>query len=532
MSNRDPEEAPGGAYRASLVKRRRAKPERAARVTRASTREATAPKRDLDAELRRETRARIEAERAAILKADAATRAWNEELASAVPALGSVVSRAVATIVGEAPREEVIVAALRRELARVRGEHRPLLRVPAGSDADWIERLETRGREGRTSFQVRRDEGLASDKCVLELGARRVDLTPETQLAAFDDRLRSGVGGVASRPAPPLPEIEPLPVEDEPATAEASRTASEKGSEPRRARAANGRNVKVTKGGKRARVAPPSTSGDGEKAVPQPDGTKTDQPVPKEAAKVEGASAPARTDVGPAKVVPAEPEVQKRATLGPKGTGDTQPSQPSQREPLDDFDALDLGEGAARFEGATPPAPELPGRVWSRGTEASLADPDARGSRAVAALRARVAAEADALRRGVPGSDAAEPTWTGEDGAEASPAPGAGSGNDPFPPFVRGGRGQSRPDREGEANEPAIAPEPVVAPAPTGASSEVGELPGESIRRAIRRGPVSALEPAKVAAPEPTPERPAREPSGSLRLPPRIAKLIAEGRGR
>ena len=211
--SRDGAQAPR-SYRASVIKRRTepqpSRPE--VRAIGGRVRPATARRKvDPAEELRKETLARVAAEREAIARIDRMTLAWNEELASTVPSLSTVVSRAVASIVGEAPREEVVHNALRRELARVRTERAPVLRVSARDDAEengWVRRLRSKGEGGSTTFEVKADEAIADGRCILELGARRVELSPETQLATFDDAVRAQAGKLKPRPVPPLPDVE------------------------------------------------------------------------------------------------------------------------------------------------------------------------------------------------------------------------------------------------------------------------------------------------------------------------------------
>ena len=208
---RDAAQAPR-SYRAAVIKRR-VEPQQARPQIRATGGRVRPARRKVDPaeELRKETLARVAAEREAIARIDRMTLAWNDELASTVPSLGTVVSRAVASIVGEAPREDIVHSALKRELARVRTERAPVLRVSANEDAEengWVRRLREKGQSGATAFEVKPDEAVGAGRCVLELGARRVELSPETQLATFDDAVRAQSGKLKPRVAPPLPDVE------------------------------------------------------------------------------------------------------------------------------------------------------------------------------------------------------------------------------------------------------------------------------------------------------------------------------------
>ena len=567
-------------YRASLVKRRRPRSDKpqeggarsgvrieGGRIEAKPAQQPTA--RDLQAELRRETRARIEAERVAVRRIEATTAAWNEELASTVPSLGAVVSRAVASIVGEAPREDVVVTALRRELARVRGEHRPVLRVSAAEDASWIDRVAERGRTGRTPFELRRDETLTPGKCVLELGARRVDLSPETQLAAFDEKVRSGVGAAPPRAVPPLPAVAPLPDEaasppaglasaPEPVASRAEKAAASP--VPERAEAPSA--MSEIRGADKVENAETDRQSSSESAPAKPAARGTSprarvsvsRPTRKAAAPGD-ASKSVREDP-PEQVRAASPQptasearsakARKRAEEGPETSGRTPVESPRRDKPaarqgkrgasdesvpLDDFDALDLGEDAARFRGIVPPSIEND-RPWTPSASRPPLPEGERGSRAVAALRERVVREAGALRLSSSGEDGSLPEALVEDGTE----------DVDFPPFVSAARkfrtADATPDGPAvpeKTVEPETAPEPAREPA---------ELPGEIIRRAIKGRSGDASEPPSAAKSEPSKPEPvnaAAEPArtasegergAKLRLPPRIAKLIDEARGR
>ena len=668
------DEATGGPYRASLVKRRRPRKREETRSSPAREGEAgqapdPAPARDLQAEQRRVHRQRVNAEREAIRRVDAITRSWNEELASTVPSLGAVVSRAVAQIVGEAPREEVVVTALRRELGRVRGEHAPVLRVSTREDAPWIARLREEGRAGRTTFSVRGDEGLEPGKCVLELGARRVDLTPETQLAAFDDRLRSAAGAVPPRAAPAMPRVAPLPEIAEPEIAVAATDDGEPAparerpeaagpAKPRhRVPAGTSREGEASPAGEAApagTITTDATVTPAQAGAPAPERerkasetaatgasprpvkrfrTKDDAPAagtpagtapvrrsvrtkasrgsagdatpstPEGSARREAPKASARTSA-PKVSAKARPEsMQDRAgRAGEKARADasgetkrTAPQAPADAsakagrakpgkrraaDELSDFDALDLGADAARFEGRAP--------VAADGTTGAARGADARGSDAVAALRDRVARTASALREDAGLKAREAPTTT----PTTTPAPAdpttpverlrpVEAAADGLPPFVFSGdayRGVRAPTAPEEATDgapsPSVpAPAGVDAPpidvatradAPARPANEPADKPGDRIRRAIAR-PADAVTKADIVmgrapateAPGPdgadgstlkgtaadadtprgtdarggTDGRGERTAKGSLRLPPRIAKLIAESRG-
>ena len=250
---------------------------------------------------------------------------------------------------------------------------------------------------------------------------------------------------------------------------------------------------------------------------------------------------------------------------------------------LTDFDALDLGEGAARFEGSVPSQ-----RPDDRAGGAGLAVA-ARGSGAVAALRARVAHTASALRddagmavkADAPEADVA--ATVRRLGPERAAADG-------LPPFVfsdeayRGVRAPvgDRAATDGAEPDTSIDREP----SPSETTADDATKPGDRIRRAIARqgsdhgrerdaprdtigpgglsasgggaavttadivmgrapapGRASAPRDAQAAdrhagaRPADAPEAQSAEPGARrarrapLRLPPRIAKLIAESRG-
>ena len=352
----------GGGYRASLIKRRRPRtPPPVAPPD--SSAAPQPPARDLERELRRDKRMRIQVEREAIARVQAMTETWNDELSSTVPSLAAVVSRAVAAIVGEAPREDVVLAALGREVARVRGDHRPVLRVAQSDRREWIDALSERGRNGDTPFDVRRDDMLTPGKCILELGARRVDLTPETQVAAFDDFVRGGIADVDAPVPPALPSVALDPVEDN----DAEET---------------GRGVAIDRTlAVRARAARKnSASRDGSSTAPsERAGAQRAQPTGRRTVALEGGAkavisraptiAVARGDQPdverPETPVATKPAPQLEPQLGPKpeakGAADPAPlsnaSETSVRadaDTLDGFDSLDLGANAARFEAEAP----------------------------------------------------------------------------------------------------------------------------------------------------------------------------------
>ena len=445
------------SYRASLIKRRRP---RSVAPSAPSVPASAPPPRNLELELRREQRARIEAERRAIAQVEAITASWNDELSSTVPSLASVVSRAVAAIVGNAPREDVVENALRHEVARVRGDHQPVLRVSVSDRREWIDTLIARGEQGETSFTVRRDEALSPGKCILELGARRVDLSPETQLAAFDDHVRGGIGNIEAPPPPPLPAtaLDPLP--------EATDNASEPAKAPRLVRAADrDAGATVTRPGR----ASPGSGGANVTITrgSSPDGSGNDRDASGKASARDVTVSRERMAVrADAPRVAEKREKPKRARSEPKARSgpqarierasvpDWQKAPVSSRTIADpttavttagtpSFDELDLGEGAARFDAPSP-------------GEQPLADRDARSrlapegieamASAVGALRARVSRDVSAMRALVEDADGS---------GKASRSEESG-GDAPKPATRRSTRWASVMGRDGSVGEPPL----------------------------------------------------------------------------
>ena len=521
---------PGAPYRAALVKRRPAPEPGGSDAPRAAKRPAAPPVPSADeraAEIRAEHARRIKSEIGAVRRIEAMTRAWNDELASTVPAVAAVVSRAVREIVGTAPREDVVATAVRREVSRVRGEHRPVLRVARADGEAWLKRLRERAgtdangaERDEPLFAVRADDALAPGKCVLEIGARRIDLTPEAQLAAFDDALRNGVGALPPRPAPALPEVEeagePIVLPDA-APAAPRAPAARAPSKPRKVQR---RSV--------ATAAPASTN-DATDERPGPDERDAEaratraETVPNAPASAEATDDRAERRRGRAEqgkreraAEPAAPpsaikapersEVTRAALAAlervPSGPVASPTSAPTAPGPVD-FDDLDLGDGAARYDAA--PAPDAPGAAPWVGAVVSapdLAEKALGGSRAVAALRQRVARTAGDLRReaGLNAAEASEdenadnappampPAATlapredrTSDGARVfrPPAPDeASGGEEAFPPFAHAAADEgvptegtsapgggllgrlraARPKRDAESNAPRETP--------------------------------------------------------------------------
>ena len=495
--------AEAAPYRASVIKRKRS-PAAAPSQRTHLTVEAPPPSgTTASADPARERAARVQAEREAIARIDRMTLAWNDELAASAPALGAIVSRTVRQLVGEAPREGAVMSAVERELSRFRGEHRPVLRVGArgGQDrAAWVDRLRRLGGDGRTAFDVVVDESVGENSCVLELGSRRVELSPETQLTALDTVLRRTVGSMAPVARPELPDVDvgEVLVEDagEP---DVSATMPDRRSE----RVAARPRVRV-----RARSA-----GDATPSVDAPPSVDV----------------PPSVDAGPA---PSEPEaslpeersvtdespeahVDVEATDVPR-TPSTEPSHPAPSVPartLDGFDDLDLGADAARFEATPGPDAEPPRRTHGETMELRPAT-EPTGSRAVADLRERVVRTSATLRQGakLDGRESVPPVV---------PMPSAEA---QLPPFAYStGR-----------NDAAPRPEP--EPGDRAAGSD-----GDLVRRALRGekplGPLASSNPEPVdsALPEARRSGTEIEPDArgrcALRLPPRIARLIDEVRG-
>ena len=394
------------SYRASLIKRRRPRP---APPSAPSVPASAPPQRNLEMELRREQRARIEAERRAIAQVEAITATWNDELSSTVPSLASVVSRAVAAIVGEAPCEDVVENALRREVARVRGDHRPVLRVAASDRREWIDALVARGEKGDTRFTVRRDEMLSPGKCILELGARRVDLSPETQLAAFDDHVRGGIGDIETPSAPPLPEVALDPLDEavkndaEPAKAPGLvRADATNGgatvTRPARTATGSGASVKITRG----------SVSDGSGKSEEASGLASARNVTSREARAT-VKAPMRPR--------SEPKARIERVAAPPVEKASAPTKPPAEPPAaaPSFDELDLGEGAARFD--APPPPGEPARDHEAASHRAPEGIEAMAS-AVSALRARVSRDVSAMRSLVEEADGSGKAQSRDTGLE------------------------------------------------------------------------------------------------------------------
>lgn len=382
----------GGPYRASLIKRR-------PRPAPPAPAPAPVPTRDLEMEERRARRARIAAEREAVARIEAMTSAWNAELSSTVPSLAAIVSRAVAAIVGEAPRDEVVLSALRREVGRVRGDHRPVLRVSATDRRDWVERLAERGEAEETPFTVRRDDGLAQGKCILELGARRVDLSPETQVAAFEDHMRGGVSEIDAPPAPTLP-----------AMAAASRESESDPLEPIAPEpdGETARSLRIDRGlATRARtVRSAATASSGEET--------------ERSAHVKAGAARATTSRSrPLAPAADAPSAASDMTSGgadnaitslrtSRGEPVSPPSMDAPAIDPTDFDALDLGADAARFETVPEPVGKRSGIAKIVEDELTPESEPSGVSSAisrVSALRQRVSRDVSSLRAMVDDAD-------------------------------------------------------------------------------------------------------------------------------
>ena len=618
----------GSPYRAAVVKRRPAPaaPGSAARPARAVRATPTGPSdADRTAEIAAEHARRIASEVTGVRRIEAMTRSWNDELSSTVPAVAAVVSRAVRSIVGEAPREDVVMNALRREVARVRGEHRPVLRVARGEADGWTDRLRERARDAEPAFDVRTDDALATGKCVLEIGARRVELTPEAQLAAFDDHLRNGVGAIAPRPAPDLPDVP-----DRAATPEAQIVAAQ-GPAPaptpaptpaRKRRAGRIAPRTVALGGRGSDAADKGSPGDmnrpaertevvesasstatvqaetGQResvlsVTPRADAERESEParkaIPGDAVQKEDASAPVARE-GPALKASGD-EAAPRVGNGTRPGGASEERDGSARDGDVDLNALDLGEGAARFESRPAaddggPAPWV-GSVVAAPALAKVAI-EGGGSRAVAALRDRVARTAGDLReemvRGggaiaspegsredttdapsaetairlpatreprapdsaTPGRDEADaPNGGGRsvpaEGGEGGGQKGGDDANDTLPPFAHRvkARPTPRPAASRDPSTPASTrsqPERSDASAPSAEAGDqriVADGDGEAIRRVLAgaRNRSARAEPDAKSrerrADVPATGTPAERGS---RLPPRIAELIAKRR--
>ena len=623
----------GSPYRAALVKRRPVPVTTSSmapngRPEPVPATQATPSAADRAAAIGAEHARRVAAETKAVRRIETMTTAWNDELSSTVPAIASIVSRAVRSIVGDAPREDVVMTALRREVARVRGEHRPVLRVARSSGDGWVGRLRERAGEADPTFEVRVDDALAEGKCVLEVGARRVELTPEAQLAAFEDHLRNGIGTIAPRPAPPLPDVgeapaiastgthepivlaEPVPVRretkqrsvrartiatdrpdrddvnvkasPEPAPGPVIRPDREAAEVSRAALAAS------VEGGDRSTgsAAPvPETAPSHEDGRPR-DGTtgSPDQAVPP-AVAMDAAQSPFRATVerdgGAIGDEPAHADETEEVAPSPD-VADAGAERTTGAKPADeiDFDALELGDGAARFVSA-PSRDETGAAPWigSVVTAPALADVGIQGggSHAVAALRQRVARSADDLRREVtdaaPASAddaadgrghrsntaAADAPTADRPSDEAAPASvaapsekmrvdasrSASSGADgTLPPFAHSLRGAAAKEDTSPAN---ASTRPVVSrPARDGdpaADDPAGRVmtgrDGDGVRKALakaRRRTVraDAAPPRAVqdAVANEADEAPVIEADDgrSSRLPPRIAELISRRR--